>query len=79
MLWQRHTDGASHVGSTVTFSRAEHKVPHDIGPVYPFFINEAAYYEGNVAMILARRREVPYQIYDVTPSTPTANTKAARL
>jgi succinylglutamate desuccinylase len=59
-------------GSTTVFSREKHarQIPTNEA-LYAFFINEAAYYEGNVALVLATREEMTYGIHDVVPTTPT--------
>jgi succinylglutamate desuccinylase len=59
-------------GSTVVYERAKHaKFVPEGQAVYAFFINEAAYYEGSVAVVLASREERSYGIHDVVPTSPT--------
>lgn len=41
-------------GTTRCFSKKECQVPED-ETVYPFFVNEAAYYEKKVALMLGKR------------------------
>lgn len=44
-------------GGVKTFSRKEYGVPEELGQVFSFFVNEAAYYEKNFAMMLACREQ----------------------
>ena len=37
--------------------------------IFPFFINESAYYEGGVAMVIARRKTIEIGIHDVPVSS----------
>jgi succinylglutamate desuccinylase len=54
-------------GSTIPFYRKDYDIPSS-RPLYPFFINEAAYYEGGVSMILAIREERKVAVWDMTES-----------
>lgn len=48
-------------GRELTFSREEHRVPAEKVCVYPVFINEAAYYEKKIALMLFDKGETTYQ------------------
>lgn len=47
------------------FSKKVHGVDKDT-KVYPFFINEAAYYEKGIAMMLGTRTTITYTILDLS-------------
>jgi len=48
-------------GVEKTFSKAEYNVPKDKGSIYPVFINEAAYYEKKIAVMLFDRGEQQFR------------------
>ena len=51
-------------GSTLQFEPAEYGITaeQEAAGLYPFFVNEAAYYEKSIAMVLAARDTVQVQV-----------------
>ena len=65
-------------GSTVPFAMAEHgwdEAAH--GAAHPLFVNEAAYYEKGVALVLAKRTEVQVEVHPAKVAQAAAEKKAA--
>ena len=50
--------------SAQTFNKQAYGVSRDTA-VYPFFINEAAYYEKGIAMMLGTRQEKTFAVIDL--------------
>ena len=42
----------------IAFDSTQHSWNLEMGPPYPLFVNEAAYYEKGVALVLARKTNV---------------------